>query len=300
MRTNATGQQRLALADDYVRLEVAAALARSGVRLIPVFVQGATMPPAEQLPEDLRGLTRLQGLSLRDDTWDADVDRVVASIGKTLGSSAIAAAAKTKVARGRPRWLIPGAAVIAIVELAYAASDYFGDRRSAVTAPATVPPSNAPPVTVEAHAIALPRMVEAVAGYRIYTVLSASIAPHGAMTPVRFRVRVSNEGSEEARVWSSDFRLEVRGSRLSATTDVSETVSGQFDGKETPALGRLKGSKITTIFNKAKANSFEVTNRVDGKAMSTEIYSVSADGKTLDGTPTNAPTEKYKVVFDRQ
>jgi hypothetical protein len=36
--------------------------------------------------------------------------------------------------------------------------------------------------------------------------------------------------------------------------------------------------------------------------MSTEIYSVSADGKTLsvDGTPTNAPTEKYKVVFDRQ
>jgi hypothetical protein len=29
---------------------------------------------------------------------------------------------------------------------------------------------------------------------------------------------------------------------------------------------------------------------------------VSADGQTLtiDGTPVNAPTEKYKVVFDRQ
>ena len=36
--------------------------------------------------------------------------------------------------------------------------------------------------------------------------------------------------------------------------------------------------------------------------MSTEIYSVSADGKTLtiDGKPTNAPTETYKVVFERQ
>lgn len=124
------------------------------------------MPPAEQLPEDFRGLTRLQGLSLRDDTWDADVDRLVASIAKTLGSSAIAAAAKTRVTRGRPRWLIPGAAVIAIVALAYAASDYLGDRRSAVTEPTTAPPSNAPPVPVEAHAIALPRMVEAVAGYR--------------------------------------------------------------------------------------------------------------------------------------
>lgn len=89
---------------------------------------------------------------------------------------------------------------------------------------------------------------------------------------------------------------------VSITDDSGATFSGQFNGKETPALGRLKGSKITTIFKKAKANSFEVTNKVDGKAMSTEIYSVSADGKTLsiDGTPTNAPTEKYKVVFDRQ
>jgi hypothetical protein len=220
---DAAGQQRLSLADDYVRLEVAAALARSDVRLIPVFVQGATMPPAEQLPEDLRGLTRLQGLSLRDDTWDADVDRLVASIGKTLGNSA-SAAPKTRGARGR--WLIPGAAVIATVALAYTASDYFGDGRSALTAPTTGPPSNAPPVPVEARAIALPRMVEAVAGYQIYTVLSASIAPHGAMTTVRFRVRVSNEGSEQARLWSSNFQLEVRGSRLSATTDVSETVYG--------------------------------------------------------------------------
>lgn len=89
---------------------------------------------------------------------------------------------------------------------------------------------------------------------------------------------------------------------VSITDDSGATFSGQFDGKDSPALGRLTGSKIATAFKKAKANSFEVTNKVDGKAMSTEIYSVSADGKTLtiDGTPTNAPTEKYKVVFDRQ
>jgi hypothetical protein len=222
---DATGQQRLALADDYVRLEVAAALARSGVRLIPVFVEGATMPPAEQLPEDLRGLTRLQGLSLRDETWDTDVDRLVASITKTLGSRAIRAAATTRVGRRQPRWLIPGIVVIAIAVLAYAASD-FGDRRSGGTESTTTTPSNTPPVAVEAHAIALPRMVEAVAGHRIDTVLSGSIAPHGDMTTVRFRVRISNEGSEAVRVWGNDFQLEVRGSRLSATTDVSEAVYG--------------------------------------------------------------------------
>ena len=105
-------------------------------------------------------------------------------------------------------------------------------------------------------------------------------------------------------VKASVSTLEVSAARPTAYRSRRQwcDVRGQFNGKETPALGRLKGSKITTIFKKTTANSFEVTNRVDGKAMSTEIYSVSADGKTLsiDGTPTNAPTEKYKVVFDRQ
>ena len=89
---------------------------------------------------------------------------------------------------------------------------------------------------------------------------------------------------------------------VSITDDSGAIFGGQFDGKETPALGRLRGSKITTVFKKAKANSFELTNKIDGKAMSTDMYSVSADGKTLtiDGTPTNAPTEKYKIVLDRQ
>jgi hypothetical protein len=52
---------------------------------------------------------------------------------------------------------------------------------------------------------------------------------------------------------------------VSITDDSGATFSGQFDGKETPAIGRLKGSKITTIFKKAGANGFEVTNKVDGR-----------------------------------
>ena len=89
---------------------------------------------------------------------------------------------------------------------------------------------------------------------------------------------------------------------VTITDDSGAIVSGQFDGKETPALGRLKGSKITTMFKRTGASGFEVTTKVDGKPMYAEVYSVSADGKTLtiDGTPTNAPTEKYKVVFDRR
>ena len=84
--------------------------------------------------------------------------------------------------------------------------------------------------------------------------------------------------------------------------DTGNVFSGQFDGKDTPAQGRMAGSKFTTAFRKTGANAFELTVTLDGKPMFVEIYSVSADGKTLtdSGTPTNAKQETYKVVFDRQ
>jgi hypothetical protein len=89
---------------------------------------------------------------------------------------------------------------------------------------------------------------------------------------------------------------------VTITDDTGAVFSGQFDGKAAPALGRLKGSKYTTIFSKSGGKGFEMKTSVDGQPMYAEVYSVSADGQTLtiDGTPVNAPTEKYKVVFDRQ
>jgi hypothetical protein len=46
------GQRRLESGDDFVRIELEAALAR-GVPLIPVLVSGAVMPTAGQLPQSL-------------------------------------------------------------------------------------------------------------------------------------------------------------------------------------------------------------------------------------------------------
>src|SRR6185295_2040455 len=42
---------------DWVRMEIAAAF-RQGVRVIPVLLDGATMPKVESLPEELRPLVR--------------------------------------------------------------------------------------------------------------------------------------------------------------------------------------------------------------------------------------------------
>jgi hypothetical protein len=84
--------------------------------------------------------------------------------------------------------------------------------------------------------------------------------------------------------------------------DTGSAFSGQFDGKDNPAQGRMAGSKYTTAFKKSGANAFEVTTKLSGKPMYVEVYSVSPDGKTLTitGTPSNATQETYKIAMDRQ
>ena len=84
--------------------------------------------------------------------------------------------------------------------------------------------------------------------------------------------------------------------------DTGPIFSGQFDGKDTPALGRMAGSKYTAAFRKIGDRSFEITAKLAGKPLFVDVYEVSADGKTLtvNGTPSNAKSETYKVVFERQ
>ena len=43
------------------------------------------MPPADALPQEIRALARRQAVSLRDDTWDSDVARLVRSLGPAVG-----------------------------------------------------------------------------------------------------------------------------------------------------------------------------------------------------------------------
>ncbi len=74
--TDASGRRRLDDPDDFVRLEVAAAIKR-GARIIPVLVEGATMPNASQLPPELKRLTRFQALEISDSRWDHDLGRLV-------------------------------------------------------------------------------------------------------------------------------------------------------------------------------------------------------------------------------
>jgi len=60
---------------DFLRFEIKSALAQ-GVQLIPILVDGATMPVAQDLPDELKPLVQLQGLELRDKDWEHDLEQL--------------------------------------------------------------------------------------------------------------------------------------------------------------------------------------------------------------------------------
>lgn len=77
------GRRRLDNPNDFVSVEIVAAFARD-VRVIPVLVQGAQMPRAQDLPEALRPLSRRQAFDLSDQRWRQDVDRLVSTLDRIL------------------------------------------------------------------------------------------------------------------------------------------------------------------------------------------------------------------------
>lgn len=78
------GRRRIEEPDDFVRLEIATALKRD-IRVIPVLLNRATMPPVDKLPPDLQALGRRQAIVITHDDWMHDVSRLVDSLAKIPG-----------------------------------------------------------------------------------------------------------------------------------------------------------------------------------------------------------------------
>ena len=110
---------------DYVREEIAGALAR-GTLVIPVLIEGTSLPREDTLPDDIRPLVLHQKHDLTHESFGQDVDELVAIIRsscKTLPESAITTPTSSTWA-----WL--GATVAGVLIVVWAAVSYWG-----VTAP---------------------------------------------------------------------------------------------------------------------------------------------------------------------
>ena len=74
--TSGDGGRRIDRPDDFVRREVSAAL-NADIRVVPVLVDDAELPTADQLPDELDGMLRRQAVSVRDISWRQDVDDLI-------------------------------------------------------------------------------------------------------------------------------------------------------------------------------------------------------------------------------
>jgi hypothetical protein len=114
---NADGHFRLENPGDYVRLEIATALSREGVRVIPVLVGQASLPKAEALPEELRSLVRRHAYELSDHRWEYDLQRLAAALEQVIRPTR--RPGRERTASGlKPRTL--GISAVAVATLALA------------------------------------------------------------------------------------------------------------------------------------------------------------------------------------
>jgi hypothetical protein len=72
-------RRRLDNPEDFVRLEIASALKRD-IRVIPVLVDGASMPSPSELPDDLKALVRRNAVEVSHTRFSTDSERLVAAL----------------------------------------------------------------------------------------------------------------------------------------------------------------------------------------------------------------------------
>jgi uracil-DNA glycosylase len=84
---NEAGERRLDLWDDFVRIEIASALKQNKL-VIPVLVGQARMPPPDQLPDDLKPLTRRHAVELGHQRFAQDVQKLAKAIKDAVPANA--------------------------------------------------------------------------------------------------------------------------------------------------------------------------------------------------------------------
>ena len=80
------GQPRLRDPDDQLVREIRTVLNRGG-RVVPVLLDGARLPAAAELPEELSGMTRHQTFTVDQASFDRDVRELTAELDRILGVS---------------------------------------------------------------------------------------------------------------------------------------------------------------------------------------------------------------------
>ena len=303
---DADGRRRLDQPDDFVRLELTAALARPEVLTIPVLVEGASMPPADTLPPEIRALARRQAVALRDDTWDADVARLVRSVQPAMAPSP----------RVPPRTALPfrvnwrvAAGVVALGVLALVVNALrSGETEPGENAAAVenAPTANPVPVTEPVaekpsvpgtRELAIPAVSQVGLRGLIYTLMSARIEPGGSSNTLRLRVALENNADGGVNFWDDLFRLVVDGDVLPPTSGLNVVVVGHATAEGTVTFsvpaGATRGVIRITAIDSAGEIPLDFTGRppaggpaaAGGRSARAIVTAIASEPRPLVTTP---------------
>lgn len=150
------GRRRLDNADDWVRVEIAAAL-RRGILVVPVLVENAKMPAEAQLPDDLRRLSRYHAIDLSDQRWDYEIGQLVAVLRELVEDDAAVPPPRPTPAVPRPAvpaWAKVGIpVVVALIAAGVLLAVLLPPGPETVTPPTSTSPTVQVPTTAEAGGV---------------------------------------------------------------------------------------------------------------------------------------------------
>ena len=126
-----SGVRRLDNPDDFVTIEIAAALARGDIRVIPVLVDNARMPKADKLPESIKPLVRRNAVELRNSQFRRDAEMLVARMREALVPTR--SVAPGQEAAGPGKWRVPVVVVVAVALLLLIGGGYAFIQKRAAT-----------------------------------------------------------------------------------------------------------------------------------------------------------------------
>jgi hypothetical protein len=205
------GQRRLDDPGDLVRAEITTALEQQ-VPVIPVLVEGTTVPAEQVLPAPLRPLVRRDAHEITDDRWTYDVDRLVTAMEKLAGS---------RGTRLGPRWAV--AAGVAAIVLAVVVAVFYVRTPGADPAEpgprATVSPPAAELAGTWTAAVQYPWGVDATERF-VFTVDRATLSGSASFLGVP-------RGIVEGVVEGERIRFQTRTSNLE-NQRITHTYTGRF------------------------------------------------------------------------
>ncbi len=226
---------RLFQEGDFVRREVAAALLRRDVVVIPVLVDGARLPSADELPEDVRALTGRQAIEITDDRWNYDVQRLGDSLVAQLGLPELEAS------QHRRRYRIRLAIIGVAASVAVAAAVVVAIQQSDGTSEQGIPSDAVD--TIESG-----RDEPGPDSTTVETVADSTVGVGGSDEP-----SPEDRGSETVRVEAEDGRI-IAPMTLTADNDASR---GAFVMSPLPEEGAVR-----VRFEVVQGGRYEVWGRV--------------------------------------